>query len=168
LVLFASLAVGALLLLVCLFVREHDYAISLGNGYRYFGAKEGLTVIDRAYISEAERKRVYKVWEEESRKDGYDPYDIGAPRVGPNVDGYRVYRNIITGHVSKPKREDSEESGSVSEKCGRTGYFIIDTQANRIQRGLSRNEWRRQLRKYGLHSEPRLLRPTGVPGNPGT
>lgn len=162
-IIFVLLLICGTSLFVYFFIQAHDSAVSLGNGYRYFGAKYGRTVIDRGYASEAERQRAYETWDDNTCQDvECDPDDVGFPRVGPNVDGYCVYPGIIVGHVSKP-RKDCTEDGSAdaySNKYARSGYFIIDTSANRVYRGLSKQEWRIRLRKYGVDREPKLFKPS--------
>lgn len=170
LVLFALLVVCGISCFVYMFINAHDYAVSLGHGYRYFGAKENRTVIDRGFMSEAENNRLLEKWDVDFKKNiDYDLEDIGAPCVGPNVDGYRVYSRVITGHVSKPHGEIAERKylDQRTRKLEQPGYFIIDTRANRIYRGLSKQEWRVQLRKYGVDDDPKLFKPTGNKGGSG-
>jgi len=161
-VILALLMVGAASLFVYLFIQAHDYAVPLGNGYRYWGAKEGSTVIDRHNMSKAEETRVQRAWDAAFRSNSeYDTGDIGAPEVGPNVDSYWVGSGVITGHVSRPKAGEIDESNSYARKYSREGYFIIDIRSNTIVRGLCKAEWRKRLLAYGLHHEPKLLKPTG-------
>lgn len=65
--------------------------------------------------------------------------------VGPTVDGCRVVGDLFIGRVSG---DDGQQS-----------YFIVNMRSRNVQRGLSENEWRRQLATYGV-KDHRLVRPT--------
>jgi hypothetical protein len=114
-------------------------------------------------MTKDESERVEEIWNEYFRKNiDIDPYDFGTPRVGPNVDGYCVYPGIITGHVSELLRIEGDDLSyePIEKKCRKPGYFIIDTHVNKIYRGLSKQEWRTRLRKFGVNHEPKLFKPS--------
>ena len=64
--------------------------------------------------------------------------------VGPTVDGCNVVGDLFIGRVS------SDE--------GQQSYFIVNMRSRNVQRGLTENEWRRQLAAYGV-TDYRLVRP---------
>jgi hypothetical protein len=50
--------------------------------------------------------------------------------------------------------------GAVSAADSETpGFFILDSATGTIERGLSREDWLKKLRKAGLQGEPELVYP---------
>ena len=153
-----------LLFLGCWVWIMADYVVHFQRGYRYFGANDGMTIIDRFDLSRDEINRVFKRYDDLDRQgkipNGDD--DFGMPKVGPNVDRYRVYQWIITGHVSKLQGVEGDENYYLpaEKKLKKPGYFIIDMHTDRAYRGLGKQEWRNRLRKYGVDHEPKLFKPS--------
>lgn len=140
-----------------MFILSHEYAVYLHGGYQYFGSS-GDIVINRSALSDKELADLNKKID----KGLYDnDPDLGRPHVGPNVDSYRVYSDIITGHVSPVivKKGDPVYDDYYDERRTKQGYFIIDLHTNRLSNGLSKKEWRSRLRKYGINDEPKLFKP---------
>lgn len=102
--------------------------------------------------------------------------------ISPNIDGYKVFENIIVGHVSREEHINPEEAAF----C-KPGYFIVDIsngsvqqefdlqnyvynngtyhyQNPRVQQGLSEKQWMDSLRKYGITEKPRLHKPSRYDG----
>ncbi len=74
--------------------------------------------------------------------------------ISPNIDGYEVYGKIITGHVSTDKLPPDEAANSIP------GYFVVDTQKEIIQQGLSEQTWVDSLRQNGIMEKPKLHKPS--------
>jgi len=74
--------------------------------------------------------------------------------IGPEVDGYRVYPELVVGHVSVPP------IGIDDYPQQTPGYFIIDTKADKLYAGLSKDIWLEHLRKFGIDHEPKLIKPS--------
>jgi hypothetical protein len=84
------------------------------------------------------------------------------PQAGPNVDGYHVFAQIIAGHVSPPIRVTSygDPIRLADNEIQPVGYFVIDVRHNTIRSGLSKEEWTRVLKSYGINHEPELYKPS--------
>lgn len=81
--------------------------------------------------------------------------------VGPNIGGYRVYYNVIVGQIDNPPYDEkgiATFGGPFSEI--RMGYFIIDLRTKMIYGGLSRSDWMKKLKPYGITEEPNLHTPS--------
>lgn len=72
----------------------------------------------------------------------------------PNIDGYSVCRPLLVGHVSAAGLPADESKDSVP------GYFLVDTRRGKVRQGLTEREWLTALRQYGIHSKPRLRKPS--------
>lgn len=83
-----------------------------------------------------------------------------VPIVGSNVDGYLVYPGFITGHVSKTSSEREDDGRSEKEAKYTPGYFVIDTKADKLYNGLSKDKWLERLRVLGVDHEPKLIKPS--------
>lgn len=83
---------------------------------------------------------------------------------GPKVDGYHVYRKIITGKITpyltnaEYAREHMGDDSNSDEM--RKGYFIIDLHTNKEYGGLSKPNWLAKLKSYGITREPILYVPS--------
>lgn len=122
-----------------------DYVVNFQRDYRYFYSDAGIVF----NLDTRDRVRIRKICE----AGGSYPL-----QVGPNVDGYYVYPELIIGHVSK-----SREKVYVMQNLGdsyKLGYFIIDLRNDRRYNGLSRKVWIERLRKFGVNHEPRLFKPS--------
>ncbi len=86
---------------------------------------------------------------------------FGRFAVGPNVVGYRVFPNVITGKVSThPEYEDEKNKFPLTNRELRPGYFIIDVNTKTVIGGLSKPDWLRKLGSFGTNQEPELYVPT--------
>lgn len=94
-----------------------DYAVPLPNGYELVRLAGSTIVLD---------------------KPGLD-----CRLVGPTVDGYCVYGDIVVGHVS---RDDSLRDIRPSVP----GYFLVDTKQGTAFQGLGEAEWLKTLKKHGI------------------
>lgn len=74
----------------------------------------------------------------------------GSEVIGPPIDGYAVYGNVVVGHVGKP------EVGSATQE----GYFLIDTRKDFVRKKLSKGAFLRLASKYGLPKQLKLYRPS--------
>jgi len=110
---------------------QYHGTVALGRGYKYFYTDSGV------YL-DSER----------------------AAGIGPDVDGYRVYRRIIAGHVAKERDRNSYGDRIPTLGNSKPGYFMINLRNNSIYDGLSRQEWLNKLRGFGITSEPHLYRPS--------
>lgn len=84
--------------------------------------------------------------------------DYSNKRIGPSVERYRVFDNIITGYASEPRWPGTYTPGSWGDEV--PGYFVIDTQAHVFYVGLSKQEWMDKLSEFGVTDEPRMYRPS--------
>lgn len=119
--------------LLSLFFQRHGYVQALPNGYRFFGGEAGVVL---------------------------DNKNCGASyqQIGPDVDGYRVYKHIIVGHVAhNPEIQNNMYRPREGEHAG---YFIIDLETNKISSGLNNPDWRHGLQKYHVDHEPELFKPS--------
>lgn len=140
-ILQAALVLGFLYLLV-----SSRAVISLPNGYRIVGVR-GNVFIDLPWH---QQERVYK-----------ETGIIGTRRIGPRVDGYRVFPDIVAGHVSAPKRSEADYGYQpISSEHEIAGYFILNTEMHVTYLGLSRHDWLEKLREFQITEEPRLFRPS--------
>lgn len=96
----------------------------------------------------------YSLWEFSSERIGLVSPDP-EPRIiaGPHVDGYRVYTNVIVGHVVSRLEFDEMTVG---------GYFILELKSGDIHQGLDRKEWLSEMRHYGIHQLPKLHAPSST------
>lgn len=124
-------------------------SVPLVKGYSYWHTSTG--VIIRLLPKGSETERIQRI------------ADRGEyfPTVGPDVDGYRVYEHIITGHVIKEvyPYEWGDEGGPPREQRP-VGYFIIHVRDDMVYDGLTRQEWLEKLRQFGVTSEPKLFKPS--------
>jgi len=102
-----------------------DYAIRLPNGYALIRPGPGCVVLVR-------------------------PNRSGA--VLPTIDGYRVHRHLIIGHVRK------------WDSSSKPGYFVVDMRTGEKWQALSKPEWARVLKKHGIENPPPLVPPTKFSG----
>ena len=115
--------------LVCLvFPGFHDYRIALPGGYQLIRPYSGGNCIA-------------------------DPQS--RVLIGANVDGYRVVKRLVIGHVSPihPFVDWPKEA---------TGYFVLDTDTGKMQKDMARADWVSALRARGVRAEPSLKRPNKV------
>lgn len=120
----------------------------LVDGYCYFHMPSGVSI--RLHTASVER--IKKIGERGYRE---------LPKVGPDVDGYHVYKKIIVGHVVKEvyPYEWGDEYGPPREQRP-VGYFIIDVRNDIVYAGLTKQQWLDKLRKFGVTSEPKLFKPS--------
>ena len=94
------------------------------------------------------------------------PYNEGAFITGPPeslgvigayVDGYRVEKTFIIGHVS-PERCPGSYDREIP------GCFIIDIKSFVIKKGMSKSKWLSNLRGHGIITPPTLKRPDKFKG----
>lgn len=120
------LAAGVLCLLAsCGRFPTNDYQISLPYNYSIVRTQEGVVGVA-------------------------NPESVVI--VEANVDGYRVYNDVVAGHVSKCK-----EPWIQSEP----GYFIVEFKSGKVYKKLSKKQWLAKLRLYGIHHAPVLHYPSG-------
>lgn len=139
-------------------VRLHG-PTNLVRGYHYWRTDAGIVIRclydDRGGGDAATRM---------SRQEERDRRDFGefqgVPQAGPDVDGYRVYRDAIVGHVSRARVRNSYGDPLPKREPRPEGYFIIDVRIDRVHDGLSKQEWLSKLRAFGLRREPVLHRPS--------
>lgn len=72
------------------------------------------------------------------------------------VDGYRVYTGVVVGYAVNARPAEIEGPPNASQ------YFFLDYETGQLVTGLSHQDWIKQLRKYGIRSEPVLHRPSGL------
>jgi len=78
----------------------------------------------------------------------------GEILVGPKLAKIGNSGTLIFGEVQPPKKPNPSLAGSATP-----GFFILDSTAGTIERGLSREEWSKKLQKAGLQGEPELVYP---------
>lgn len=78
--------------------------------------------------------------------------------IGPNIDGYRAYKNVITGHIRPFIGEPTQEIEFSPSVEKRTGYFIVEIDTKKVYGGLGKRDWIRMLKTYGIDKEPALRR----------
>ncbi len=71
-----------------------------------------------------------------------------------NIDSYKVYGNIIVGHVSSEGLAPDEAAYSIP------GYFIVNVENDAIKDGLDKKTWVNLLRKHGITEELHLHKPS--------
>ena len=75
--------------------------------------------------------------------------------IDPNVEGYAVLGDLVVGRVNTPGNlTDEDMSASVP------GYFILNTKAHTVRKGLVRQTWLDSLKELGITAEPRLSNPS--------
>ena len=127
-------------------LTAHTQVVVLDGGYRYLLMDDGI-VIDLDPSAKGAKKRLNNILAREVEEDG--DIDKALPTVGPDVDGFRVYGNVIVGHV----RDRSSENSSAF------GYFVIDVKHDRMYKDMDKQRWISVLHRFGLNSEPRLFKP---------
>lgn len=136
---------------------QYHGTVPLGKGYRYFYTDSGLYIDCVPSLNEI-HERLERI-DKRAEREGIE-YE-GLPKAGPNVDGYRVYRQIITGHVSNGRYTNAFGDPIPKPRpLPHTGYFIIDVRIDRAYDGLSKEEWLKKLRSFGVTSEPKLFKPS--------
>ena len=120
----------------------------LVNGYRYWRMPSSGVIIR---LHEASVERIKKIGER-----GYEE----LPTVGPDVDGYHVYKKIIVGHVAKEVYPNEWGEYGPPRKQRPVGYFIIDVRNDMVYAGLTKQQWLDKLREFGVTSEPKLFKPS--------
>jgi hypothetical protein len=147
-ILILTVAVIFLLYFVWIAVQMNS-ARPLVNGYRYWRMPSSGVIIR---LTEASVERIKKIGERGYRE---------LPTVGPDVDGYRVYKNTIVGHVVKEVYpfEWGDQYGPPREQRP-AGYFIIDVRNDIVYAGLTKQQWLDKLREFGVTSEPKLFKPS--------
>lgn len=135
--------------MVCwaLIVRSGDF-VCLTDNYSYWTSPDGV-ILEWYPPSENKSELYHKL-----RDRGQRP-----PRVGPDVDGYRVYQRVIVGHVAKTWEGEKRPAWLRQDDVRIPGYFIIDLRRDTLQKGLSKQEWLEKLRSYGIKREPELFKP---------
>ena len=75
------------------------------------------------------------------------------PVVPPKIIGLNVYGNTIVGET---------ELTPVGDYCDASvsGFFILDTETNKLKIGLKKEQWLKILRNMGLEKEPTLIEPS--------
>lgn len=85
--------------------------------------------------------------------------------VGPVVDGYRVYRTVIVGHVREPEYDNPYYKPHYRpDDPMAPGHFIVEPHRDKIYNGLSKKRWLEKLRAYEMKSEPELFKPSPLDG----
>lgn len=130
---------------------------ALGRSWDYYHTEAGV-VIKWAPPENEFSERTQRVLDRAERS-GTDFYD-SMPEAGPSVDGYRVYRKAIIGHTARPRIKTSYGDPIRILNPHPVGYFIIDARTDIVYEGLSKREWLKKLRGYGIVREPRLYRPS--------
>ena len=90
-----------------------------------------------------------------------DSEDVGLVRppkgeilVGPKLAKIGSSGTLIFGEVQAPKKPNPSLDGSRTP-----GFFILDSTTGALERGLSREEWSKNLQKAGLQGESELVYP---------
>jgi hypothetical protein len=89
------------------------------------------------------------------KDQGKEVCDIGNSErqvvVYPQIDGIQIYGPVIIGHNEPHSLTGDHKQMEPDSNATMFGYFIIDTATNKIEKGLSRDEWTKLLAKrYGL------------------
>ncbi len=79
--------------------------------------------------------------------------------IGPDVKGYRVYHTAIVGLLSEDPSY-SLEHPNLYKSLLANGYFIINLHTKKVYGGLSKPDWLKKLRMYGITTEPKLYDPS--------
>lgn len=136
-----------ILIVCCGIIAKQSERVKLTDNYRYLRSPEGEFIL--GYNMEEHQQelvdRMLKDWE--------------PPLVGPDVDGYRVYRRVIVGHVAKTWDGEKHPAWLLQEDARIPGYFIIDLRRDTLHKSLSKQEWLEKLRGYGIKREPELFKP---------
>lgn len=161
LVVVTALSFGVLLLLLSLMggIPIRYFQFDLPGGYRCQTYRfSGCPPVLQGVVIEYHRGDIALYMEK---------YNLVAYKVGPNVNGYRVYPNVIVGHVTPNKaimkpEEDTPFKLNLEIFERRLGYFIIDQHTKIIYGGLSKNDWMKKLKTYGITEEPKLHKPAWI------
>lgn len=145
--LLAVLLVGLVFLLFWA-VRLRQ-SIPLANHYHMYFDASGPVIILNTNANGLVRARVHRIIQRN-----------GVWTVGPRVDGYRTYKQVIIGHVSKIPGDSPHFSLARDPKECAPGYFVIDAHNDRIYNGLNKQDWLKKMRSFGIDYEPELVRPT--------
>lgn len=78
--------------------------------------------------------------------------------IGPNIDGYRAFNNIITGYITKHVDEPTGDNDLNTSIESKTGYFIVEVDTKKVYEGLGKQEWIQKLKTYGIDEVPVLLK----------
>lgn len=70
--------------------------------------------------------------------------------VGPTVSEYSHQYPFIFGRVGESDWREISDT---------TGYFILDAQSGRIDKGLDKSEWNSLLKSFGVQTNPPLRNP---------
>ena len=136
------------LMICCGVIAKQSERVKLTDYYRYLRTPEGEYVL--GYNMEEHQQelvdRMLKGWE--------------PPEVGPDVDGYRVYRRVIVGHVARTWEGEKRPAWLRQDDVRMPGYFIIDLRRDTLRKGLSKQEWLEKLRNYGVKREPEFFKPS--------
>jgi hypothetical protein len=109
-----------------------DYDTELINGYRLIRTNSPSVFIFKKSLSFSEPE---------------------YPVVPPKITGLNIYGNIIVGETEfTPVGDDCDASVS--------GFFILDTETNKLKIGLKKEQWLKILRNMGLEKEPTLIEPS--------
>jgi hypothetical protein len=109
-----------------------DYDTELINGYRLIRTNSPSVFIFKKSLSFSEPD---------------------YPVVPPKITGLNIYGNIIVGETEfTPVGDDCDASVS--------GFFILDTETNKLKIGLKKEQWLKILRNMGLEKEPTLIEPS--------
>jgi hypothetical protein len=151
---FGIVIILLLFIYVRLFIWTSRFYIVLPNDYHIFNTDFGA-------ILELDASK------ESARMDRYPNFDdYRRIRLGPGVDGYKVFSKIIVGHVTiRSNYKSIEIQIPKSENAGTepiSGYFIIDTTKNEFYDGLSKDSWKRKLFKFGIKKEPVIHAPSSL------
>ena len=77
--------------------------------------------------------------------------------MGPTIDGYHVYKDILVGYTVKPRPE-------AEDKNTPPGYFVFSFRTGEAITGLSYKQWIDQLNRHGIRTAPLLHRPSAKDG----
>lgn len=98
-----------------------------------------------------------------------EKYHIKKFIIGPIVSGYHVYTNTIVGQITrkvsaKQVVDDITHGFSFEMHEMRPGYFIIEQRTKRVYGGLSKSDWMKKLKTFGITEEPMLHKPAWLDG----
>ncbi len=79
--------------------------------------------------------------------------------IGPDVTGYRVYHAAIVGLLSEDPSYALEHPNLYKSLLS-NGYFIINLRTMKVYGGLSKSDWLKKLRAFGITAEPKLFEPS--------
>lgn len=78
--------------------------------------------------------------------------------VGPSIDGYKVYRSVLIGHITANPKLQFEYVDAFTYQ--NSGYFTIDLKTRKFSGGLTKQNWLSKLKSYGITTEPELYKPS--------